>query len=267
MLRQRFVTVVVLLIPLFAVVFLLPRLAAVFLLAALVLGGAWEWTQFFAPRATAVRAAYVAVVGALLAALWFWTASGDTLQLVLVAAVAWWLVALGWIVAWPTPVPRWVGPAAGLIALAPAWLALARLHHDAGRGPELLILMFAVVWAADTGAYFAGRLFGRVKLAPKVSPGKTWEGVLGGLAASGLVALAGAWWFGYPPLSMVALAVAVALISIVGDLTVSLFKRHAGLKDSGRLFPGHGGILDRIDSIAAGAPLFVLGLGWLGAGL
>jgi phosphatidate cytidylyltransferase len=129
----------------------------------------------------------------------------------------------------------------------------------------LLIFMMVLVVAADVGAYFAGRAFGRVKLAPRVSPGKTWEGVVGGMASAGLVAVAGAYWLQLPTASFLALCAAVAVASVVGDLTESMFKRSVGLKDSGTLLPGHGGILDRIDSISAAAPVFALGLMWFGA--
>ena len=119
--------------------------------------------------------------------------------------------------------------------------------------------------AADTGAYFAGHRFGRVKLAPRVSPGKTWEGVIGGMLLALLASLAGAAWFEQPPLAFAAVGLAAAAFSVVGDLTESMLKRSAGVKDSGHLLPGHGGMLDRLDSIAAGAPLFVFGLLLIGA--
>ena len=126
-----------------------------------------------------------------------------------------------------------------------------------------MLFLLLLVWAADIGAFFAGRSFGRLKLAPQVSPAKTWEGVLGGLGAAALVAAAGAWWFDLPRVAFLSLCLAVALISVVGDLTESMFKRYAGLKDSGSVFPGHGGVLDRIDSVTAAAPLFLLGLRWM----
>jgi phosphatidate cytidylyltransferase len=114
------------------------------------------------------------------------------------------------------------------------------------------------------GAYFFGKTFGRVKLAPSISPGKTWEGVFGGLLLVLLLTLAFAKYSGFDPAVLIPFCLAVAALSIVGDLTVSMFKRTAGVKDSGQLFPGHGGMLDRIDSISSAAPLFALGLSWLG---
>jgi phosphatidate cytidylyltransferase len=125
------------------------------------------------------------------------------------------------------------------------------------------LILLSLVAAADIGAYFTGRRFGRTKLAPQVSPGKTWEGVLGGAVAVSVVALL--WiWMGLFAWRFLVVALAVFAASVVGDLTESLFKRGAGLKDSGSILPGHGGILDRIDSLTAAAPVYVLGLHWIG---
>ncbi len=127
-----------------------------------------------------------------------------------------------------------------------------------------MLFLLVLVWAADIGAFFAGRRFGRVKLAPRVSPSKTWEGV--SAACSFAVAHRRDRRRGGSALrrlAFVSLCVAVVLLSIVGDLTESMFKRYAGLKDSGSIFPGHGGVLDRIDSVTAAAPAFLLGLAQL----
>jgi len=145
--------------------------------------------------------------------------------------------------------------------LIPAWAALDYLYR---RDAQLLLFALLIVWVADIGAYFVGKGFGRVKLAPKISPGKSWEGVLGGLTAVLLLAAVGNNFLGTDISVLVPLCLAVSMLSIVGDLTVSMFKRNAGVKDSGSLFPGHGGVLDRIDSVSAAAPLFALALGWIG---
>ena len=147
------------------------------------------------------------------------------------------------------------------MVLVPAWAALDQLYMQM---PNLLLFALLIVWVADIGAYFVGRGFGRVKLAPEVSPGKTWEGVLGGLAAVTVLAALGSRLLDIEIAVLVPLALAMAMLSIVGDLTVSMFKRAAGVKDSGTLFPGHGGVLDRIDSVTAAAPLFALALAWIG---
>jgi phosphatidate cytidylyltransferase len=151
----------------------------------------------------------------------------------------------------------------GALVLVPAFIALARLLsvvQGIAHGPEAVLCLVLLVVASDVGAYFAGRKYGRLKLAPQVSPSKTWEGAAGGLLFVALLAAAGALIFGLPMIATVAFGCAIGLISIVGDLTESMFKRSAGLKDSGRLLPGHGGMLDRIDSVTAAAPLYALGL-------
>jgi phosphatidate cytidylyltransferase len=181
-------------------------------------------------------------------------------DLLYVAAV-WWVAALIWIVAIPTAVNSATAAVAGLFVLIPAWFALVKLHEH---GPSVLLFLLLLVVAADVGAYFSGRKFGRNKLAPKVSPGKTWEGVFGGLFGAALVAAVGVSWFGVPAVPFVALSLIAVIASIVGDLTESLFKRHAGIKDSGSLLPGHGGVLDRVDSVTAAAPVFLIGLERLG---
>jgi len=148
-----------------------------------------------------------------------------------------------------------------VLVLVPLYNALIALYLAS---PAILLGAFVIGWAADTGAFFAGKTLGRVKLAPSISPGKTWEGVIGGLVTVSLLAAVGAYWLDARITVLVPFCLAIACASVVGDLTVSMFKRTAGLKDSGTLFPGHGGVLDRIDSVAAAAPLFALGIGWMG---
>jgi phosphatidate cytidylyltransferase len=148
--------------------------------------------------------------------------------------------------------------------LVPAAIGLGRIVLIEPEGRVLLLFLLVLVAAADVGAYFGGRTLGRRKLAPRVSPNKTWEGLISGLVFAALVALAGAAMFGQRSLPWVGICVTVAVASVVGDLIESKFKRGAGLKDSGTLLPGHGGVLDRIDSHVAAAPIFLLGLQWLG---
>jgi phosphatidate cytidylyltransferase len=200
------------------------------------------------------------LVAALLAGAWLYTRDVAALRLFLLVAAAWWVVALGWLALAPQQVHGWSAGLAGLFSLVPAGVALAQIRIAPGIGAALTLFTIVLIVAADTGAFFAGRAFGRVRLAPRVSPGKTWEGVLGGLLLSTLVAFGGAAAFGVPAVSMVPVCVAAAAFSVVGDLTESMFKRHAGVKDSGSIFPGHGGILDRIDSVTSGAPVLLLGL-------
>jgi phosphatidate cytidylyltransferase len=179
-------------------------------------------------------------------------------------SMLWWAYAFAGILRFPVPIGRPAALVSGVLVLLPAWVALVELLYTSVDGRKLLLLALATVWAADVGAYFAGRRYGRVKLAPRVSPGKTWEGVIGGIVCAALAAAAGAAILGHAVAPALPLGMSVAAISVVGDLTVSMFKRNRGLKDSGNLFPGHGGVLDRVDSVTAAAPLFVLEAGWLG---
>ena len=256
--KQRIITAVIALLALLFVLFYAPQELALGVIVVVMLAGAWEWSAFLGHSGSAVRVAYVAIIAALLAAV---TLLDVSVVRVFQLALAWWLAALGWIFFFPTPIPAVVRWISGALVLVPLYLAMILLYQAA---PELLLVALLIVWVADTGAFFAGKFLGRVKLAPDISPGKTWEGVIGGLAAVVVLVLLRTTWADTDLAVMIPFCLAVASLSIVGDLTVSMFKRTAGLKDSGSLFPGHGGVLDRIDSISAAAPLFALGVSWVG---
>jgi phosphatidate cytidylyltransferase len=263
MLRTRIITAAVLACILLAGLFLLPAPWPVLGFGAVFTIGAWEWAGFAALRGALARAAYAACIALLLFLTWKWSAAPAHLMLLLRGACVWWVLALLWLCFIPSRHSAPLVLACGLPVLVPAFIALARLQNTTqglARGPQIVLWLVLLVIAADIGAYCAGRSFGRRKLAPRVSPGKTWEGALGGLSMVALVAWGGAAYFGLPPASTVAFGCAVGVFSIIGDLTESMFKRAAGLKDSGVLLPGHGGMLDRIDSVTAAAPLYALGL-------
>jgi phosphatidate cytidylyltransferase len=263
MLRTRILTAAILACILLAGLFLLPPPWSVIAIGATFTVGAWEWAGFGALRGTGARTAYAAGVAVLLVLAWRWTAYPKHLLMLLSAACAWWAIALLWLSWGPPRHHPTLALACGLPVLVPAFIALARLQvatEGFAGGPQMVLWLVLLVIAADVGAYFAGRSLGRRKLAPRVSPGKTWEGAMGGLLMVALVAWAGAAYFGLPPLAVVVFGCAVGVFSIIGDLTESMFKRAAGLKDSGALLPGHGGLLDRIDSVTAAAPLYALGL-------
>jgi len=262
-LRTRIATALVLLAVLLAVLFWLPVAVGIGFFALVVLLGAWEWATFAGLRGPLARLGYALATAALGAAAW---RGGADWLVWMQGAALWWLFAFAWLALRPRAVNRPAAALAGFAVLVPAWLGLARLLlvTRPERGAALLFYMLLIVWATDIGAYFAGRRYGRVKLAPAVSPNKTWEGVLGGALLGLAVALAGAAWFHAPPGAFAGLGLAVVASSMIGDLTESMFKRFAQVKDSGALLPGHGGVLDRIDSITAAVPFFVLGLSWLG---
>jgi len=239
----------------------LPTGMLVLLIGGVVLAGAWEWGRL-AGLSAPVRLGYVVAVAAvLLGCHWAWPRWTSPL---LAAAGIWWLVMLFWVVAYPRCARCWSGvltPVMGAMALVPAWVAAYWLLAQE-RGALWLGMVVMVVAGADIGAFFGGRAWGRHRLAPAVSPGKTWEGMACGLAlalAVGLLAAVplglGERWLAWLPVALLGTAAGV-----VGDLGESMVKRHHGVKDSGSLLPGHGGVFDRIDSLTAALPIFALGL-------
>jgi phosphatidate cytidylyltransferase len=264
MLQQRIITALLLGLPVIAVLLWLPRPLTVLLFAGVVMMAGWEWSTLARLRHPVSRWLYLLALALGVLLSWRYLRVDAPLLWLLCGAAIWWLVALLWILFWPLSVPRGTAAVAGLLVLVPAWLTLALLHLRVSAGPQWVLFLFLLVVSADIGGFLFGRHFGRTKLAPRVSPGKTWEGVAGGLLLSMAVALIGAKWFVMPVGRFMLLCLLTVLISIVGDLTESLFKRHAGIKDSGNLLPGHGGVLDRIDSITAAAPVFLTGLLYLG---
>jgi len=263
MLKLRIVTACILGCVLLAGLFLLKPDWTAFGFGAVLTAGAWEWAGFGGLQSRTARTAYAAAIAVLLALSWRWTEEPLHLLTLLVLACAWWLAAFLWLVFGPVRHQPRLALLCGIPVLVPAFVALARLARARGgpmRGPEIVLWLVFLVIAADIGAFFVGRSFGKRKLAPQVSPGKTWEGAAGGLITVALVAWAGAAYFGLPVRLCIAFGCAVGVFSVIGDLTESMFKRSAGLKDSGVLLPGHGGILDRIDSVTAAAPLYALGL-------
>lgn len=268
MLLQRTLTAllfapVVILLILLAPTWLLAPVVALAMLAAL-----WEWARLSGLRSRPLRGVLLAAALVLLGLLW-WLRDSILWPALLVAGVAWWALACAWLkhfayAAAPTPENRNIKLAAGAFVLFPAFVGLLTLQgsEPPGHWHWWTMLTLLIVWAADIGAYFSGRFLGKRKLAPNISPGKTWAGVYGALVAGALVAVVGGWLLGadgFRLLGLALLAVLTVAASVVGDLIESLMKRHAKVKDSGRMFPGHGGLLDRMDSVFAAVPVFALG--------
>lgn len=271
MLRKRILSALVM-VPLvvFAVLYLNQTLFALSV-GALVLMGAWEWSALIPLQETAVRYGYLALTFAVTVVAWYFAVSEVFVDSVLWLAMGWWLFVLFW-VARPD-IGREVNSLhlkmkaiLGVGLLVSTWLALVVMHSRPDQGPHWVLFVMMLVWVADSGAFFSGRAFGRTKLAPAVSPGKTWEGVFGALVACSLFAYAYARFLnlqGALLSSFILVSVVTVLFSIVGDLLESLLKRQRGVKDSGALIPGHGGILDRVDSLLAAAPVFLFGMRWI----
>lgn len=241
--------------------------------AVLLLAGLWEWTRLTGLSDAMPRLGYITANALMIAAL-AWAAGPHLFALKAAAllGVAWWVLALAWL--WRFEFGqadrgrfRILKLLAGSLAAVPAWAALVWLHQLPEHGPRWALFAVMLVWAADTGAYFVGVRMGKHKMAPRISPNKSWEGFCGGLAGASLVAvfavkLLGLGWDDLPVL--VFLTIVAAMMSVAGDLFESLLKRHSGHKDSGRLIPGHGGMLDRLDSLLAALPVFMVGKLWLG---
>ena len=267
-------------------VLFLPTPWMMVLAAVLFLSGLWEWFKLADVEDTLTRT-FLLAANLLLMVMLVWgsrTERGGSLalfHLMILVGLGWWLLAALWL-RFPTfgshheGWARAIKLAAGTLAVVPAWCALAVIHGDPAdaatvgiipRNHLWLLTALMMIWMADTGAYFAGRKFGRHKLSPRISPNKTVEGLIGGAVAAmvfGLIfaMIAGASTAQLPWVALTALITVIA--SVVGDLFESLLKRHAGAKDSSDLIPGHGGILDRVDSVLAALPVFALGKAWLG---
>lgn len=259
MIRLRVISALCIAVLLLVAVLLLPPFWSAAALSLILLAACWEWSGFVG-TGVVTRSVFIAVVVALGAILWRVSAAPDALRALLWAGLLFWCLALLWVFWLPRLVSRSTVVLAGLIALPLAWLSLVRMRLDLPSGSHLVLYALLIVWLADSGAFFAGRAWGHRKLAPEVSPGKTWAGLWGGLAACVALALLVAWWQHLPWLQLVAVTLVIGVFSVVGDLTESLCKRFAGLKDSGSLIPGHGGVLDRFDSLLAAAPLLLLGV-------
>jgi phosphatidate cytidylyltransferase len=267
MLKQRILTAIILLpiavgLILYApIVWLAAALTLVMLLAA------YEWAALSGYPDHVVRVIYAGITLLLCGGLYIGGRHAGweyVLWPLALLAATWWFAILIWLVFRRGPMPRAVKAMCGAVTLIPSLFASVSL---ADSRPALLLWLFCIIWSADIGAYFAGKAFGRHKLAPEVSPGKTWEGVVGGTLTMLLAIVIGWWWLiPHSQPILIVICLITGWFSIVGDLSESFFKRQAGLKDSGTLFPGHGGVLDRVDSLTAAAPFFWLGLklaGWL----
>ncbi len=259
MLKSRIITAVILLLALLLVLFALPDAWWVAVVVVVVMQGTLEWSKLsrLSGRNTYLYSALTLVLA--LAMVWF-DASHTGAERVIphllvyaVAALLWLIIVPTWMIAGWRCDNKWLMCLTGWAVLLPTGLAMVDLH---AKDPWVLLLLMGLVWVADIGAYFSGRRYGKNKLAPSISPGKTWEGVAGGMLGASVYVLI-VWYF-----TSIALLPAMLLagwwwvgLAVIGDLFESLIKRQAGVKDSGALLPGHGGLLDRIDALTSTLPL------------
>lgn len=257
MLRQRIITALIIAPIALAGVFLLPPFEFSLFVGVILVVGAWEWANL-ADLTSPFRFLYAAVFAVALLGVAYLPALP-----VLALGLIWWLIALVLVLSYPSLSKFWgrslVIQLLGLLVLVPGWVALTTLKSFADAS-FFICLLFFLIWGADIGAYFSGKAFGRHKLAPRVSPGKSWEGFFGGLMTSLVIAVGMSYWLGRPALDSadgviyLFACLLVTVISVLGDLTISMFKRHRDIKDSSNLLPGHGGFLDRIDSLLSASP-------------
>ena len=246
----------------------LPTGGVALLVAVVVVAASFEWSRIMTPRCPA-RYTFPLVVAVSLLLSWIAGAHWPGwLRILCAISLVWWCVALAWIIRFEQGAKvaalegAFVGGIVGWIVIVPAWAGLVHIHGSGEDGPSRVLLVLLVVWAADIGAYFVGRRFGACRLAARTSPGKSVEGAAGGMAAVGTLGIAAGLWLGLPMVHVALLAflcVVAGALSVLGDLMESLAKRKSGVKDSGNLLPGHGGVLDRIDSLTAAAPAFAVG--------
>lgn len=271
MLRDRVITAAIIIPILIVAVLLLSTRNLSYIFGAFALIGAWEWSRLSGFTSMVSRWAYVAVAMFLMMGSYEWITQKQLLQDLLSLVFVGWLFAFVWLVITPADkilsnaINVYLRGVIGLALLIPTWLAMLALHGTGDNGPYLLLSLFALIAVADSGAYFTGKLMGITRLAPQISPGKSLEGVYGGLISGALAAALLGLLFGFSGsnlLSYVSVALFCIVFSIVGDLFESVAKRSAGVKDSGCCLPGHGGVMDRIDSLTAAAPLYFLGLSW-----
>ena len=272
MLKTRVITALVLVLVFLLALFWLPPRAWAAFAGLLIMPAAWEWGKLIklSRVACGLYVLVIAAVCAVLFALAQVDAPGGPVMLqstVYLGASLFWLIVVPlWLWRSWLPRARWLALLTGLLVLVPAWLALVELRN---LGPLLLLLLMSVAWISDSAAYFAGRRFGRHKLAPSISPGKTWEGVVGAVLAVSLYAALWSlvWQTHFPHVlksmrfgtfGMLLFLWLLTAIGIYGDLFESALKRQAGVKDSGALLPGHGGVLDRIDALTAVLPIAAL---------
>lgn len=285
MLKQRLATASVLIPLALAAIFLLPIYWFAWATAIVIVMAAWEWSPIMGVHRIAGRLLYCAVIAAFIGTTaWLmpidqiWSTNGLSAAYLypIVIGCIWWAASLLLICQFPKS--RWLWAKSrgfvalfGIFMLVPAWAALMGLRTlnyniDSQYGAWVVLFIFSLVWAADVGAYFSGKRFGKHKLMLEVSPSKTKEGFLGGLALALVVMIAVALYVDIPHDKLVSfflLSILTSVFSVVGDLNESMFKRCAGIKDSGSLLPGHGGLLDRIDSLTSALPVFLLGYIWL----
>lgn len=281
MLKQRIITALILAPAAILAIFYLPLMYFAALIMIIVGIGAWEWGPLMGFECKIKRLGFTATTLILIGMIWAFLSPNDlwlnnkelhsyAMGLLLIG-VAWWVLSAFLMFSYPNSNSFWskhrsVRGLFGWLTLVPTWVAFMVIRSndyqaDSYHGAQLLMFLFLMVWSADVGAYFVGKAIGKNKLMPNVSPGKTFEGFIGGVVFACLLVAIAAYnldWASEQIITVLLVTVLITTVSVLGDLNESMFKRQAGVKDSGSILPGHGGILDRIDSLTATAPVFAV---------
>lgn len=266
MLKQRILTASILIPIVLLILFYLPPIAFCFLITLISLAATWEWTNLMQIKKPISRIAYL-----LLVLVTFFTALFIPVSTIFLIALVWWLFAFVLILFYPRLSNGWGNSQfcralMGILVMLPCWTALNYIRNQKS-GVYAILFLFVLIWGADSAAYFAGKVWGKTKLAPQVSPGKSWQGFIAALIFAILLALFVQWLSNVPTNLWIwglLVSLVTTIFSVIGDLFESMLKRKVGLKDSGNLLPGHGGVLDRIDSLTAAAPIFALSTIFIG---
>lgn len=258
MLKLRLYTALILIPVIVASIFFLPPLTFVSLAVITMLLAGWEWAQLAGLHNTYKKILFLVLLSAAL------VISIYSIYIIIIIGILWWLFALILLFLYPKGASWWshghyIRAIMGFLVLIPCWIGLIILQ---GFSPMLLMFSFILIWSVDSAAYFVGKRWGKHKLAPSISPGKTYEGLLAGLLTAVVISVLGFWILEIPSerwiLFLIICLVGGGLITVLGDLFESMLKRQSNIKDSGSLLPGHGGLLDRIDSMTTAIPFFAL---------
>ena len=256
MLKQRVITGVSGLIVLLGILLFLPQEIFRFLLAFIFIFAGWEWSKMIDPTSIPSQITFLFILILSILFFQFYELYLIQIQVILASSILWWMICLLCLFAYPISFGNIFNWLFGLVSLSTSYIAMDWLFVQS---ISYFLIFLVFIWVMDIGAFFIGKRFGRVKLARSISPNKTWEGLFGGLLSMVVLSIFFSSFYGIDKTVMIPFVIALGLLSVVGDLTISMFKRSAGLKDSGRLFPGHGGLLDRIDSIISSISLYSLG--------
>ena len=257
MLKQRIITGLSGLIIFLGILFIMPQEVIKISFGILFLIAGWEWSHLIESKNVGIKYIFLIILAGLMLFINSLIVDTEIIKILSYFSILCWSILFFSMFFYPLEIPKSLGWLIAIIVLSQGFIAINWIYKESA---IFLLVFLSLVWVMDVGAYFVGKYFGRIKLAKLISPNKTWEGLIGGLLAITLLSIPLSKYLSINSFVFISFSIAIGLLSVVGDLTFSMLKRNANIKDSGNILPGHGGILDRIDSILSSAPLFTLGL-------